>query len=105
MNVGDLEPDWVVDITAEAGTDFSLVDSWAFLAYRETVNGKVEAFVRPAVPTPGATPNVVAVAYSWQAGDTDAEGVLHGVPVATWPGDRLQSFPGATIEIQTPAST
>lgn len=102
MNVGDLEPPWVVDIVAEAGTDFGPVESWHFLAYRETGDGKVEAFYRDATATPGATPNVVAVEYAWQTGDTDASGLLHGVPVAVWPGGRPQSFPGATIEIQAP---
>lgn len=100
MNTGDLKPDWTIDITAAAGTDFSAVSSWKFKAYRETENGKVLAF-SDTTPghTLGATNNIVAVSHAWAAGETDAEGVLHGVPIAVWPGGKEQSFPGATLEI------
>lgn len=106
MNTGDLEPDWIVDITAAAGTDFSTVSSWKFHAYRETVNGKVAAFT-DATPTAtiGATNNVVALSHAWVAGQTVTKGVLHGVPIAVWPGGREQSFPGATLDIGTDATT
>jgi hypothetical protein len=101
MNTGDLEPDWIVDIDAETGTDFTTVDSWRFDAYRETVDDRVPAFsdTNPVV-TPGATPNVVAVAHHWATGETDTPGVLHAIPVAVWPGGREQSYPGATIVIE-----
>lgn len=105
MNTGDLEPKWIVDLTAETGTDFTTVETWRFDAYRETTNGKVEAFsdASPDI-TPGVTANVVAVAHAWVAGETDTAGVLHAVPVAVWPGGREQSFPGASIEIIPDAS-
>ena len=101
MNTGDLEPRWVVDITADATTDFSTAD-WAFKAYRETKDGKVLAFT-DADPSAvaGAHPWIVAVGHAWVAGETNVAGVLHGVPVATWPGGREQSFPGATIKIES----
>jgi hypothetical protein len=99
MNTGDLEPDWVVDIVAAAGTDFSTVSSWRFDAYRETKDGKVGAFSAAATATPGASANIVAVKHIWAPGETDVAGVLHGVPVALWPGGREQSFPGATLEL------
>lgn len=103
MNTGDLEPDWTVDITAEAGTDFTAVTDWRFDAYRETTNGQVEAFSdTDPVVTPGAAGNAVSVAHRWVAGETDTPGVLHAVPVATWPGSREQSFPGARIVIEAP---
>lgn len=106
MNTGDLEPDWVVDITAAVGTDFTLVESWEFHAYRETPDGKVEAFTEAdATAEPGATANVVAVRHVWTAGQTDVAGVLHGVPIATWPGGKEQSFPGATLDIGTDAQS
>lgn len=105
MNTGDLEPDWIVDITAETGTDFGTVQSWRFDAYRETTNGKVEVFSdADPTPTPGLSANVVSVAHHWVAGETDTPGVLHAVPVAVWPGGREQSFPGASIEIVPDAS-
>jgi hypothetical protein len=105
VNTGDLEPDWIVDITASSGTDFSLVESWKFHAYRETTEGKVEAFTEAgAAAEPGVTANVVSVRHVWVAGETDVPGVLHGVPIAVWPDGREQSFPGATLEIGTDAS-
>lgn len=105
MNTGDLEPKWIVDITAEAGIDFTTVTSWKFHAYRETDNGKVAAFTEAgAAATPGATNNVVAVSHAWVSGETATPGVLHGVPIAIWPGGREQSFPGATLEITTDAT-
>lgn len=102
MNTGDLEPDWIVDIVAAAGTDFTTVTSWKFHAYRETTDGKVAAFTDtdPDV-TPGVTANIVAVSHAWAAGQTDTEGVLHAVPIAVWPDSREQSFPGATLTIGT----
>lgn len=105
MNTGDLEPDWIVDIAAAIGTDFTVVTGWRFDAYRETTNGKVLAFsdTDPDV-LPGAAVYQVTVAHSWVTGETAAAGVLHGVPVATWPGGREQSFPGATLEIQSDPS-
>lgn len=99
MNTGDLEPDWIVDIVAAAGTDFSTVSSWRFDAYRETKDGKVAAFSAAAIATPGTSANIVAVKHVWAPGETDEPGVLHGVPVALWPGGREQSFPGATLEL------
>lgn len=100
MNTGDLEPDWIVDITAEPGTDFTTVSSWRFDAYRWTGDGKVAAFTDPTPDiTPGAQDYLVTVAHHWDAGETDVAGILHGVPVATWPGGREQSFPGATLQI------
>lgn len=100
MNTGDLKPDWIVDITAAAGIDFSVVTSWKFKAYRETENGRVLAFTDTAPGhVAGATNNIVAVTHVWAAGETDTEGVLHGVPIAVWPGTKEQSFPGATLEI------
>jgi hypothetical protein len=103
MNTGDLEPDWTVDITADAATDFSTVQSWRFDAYRETADGKVTAFTDTAPDhVAGANPWQVTVSHSWETGQTDTAGVLHGVPVAVWPGNREQSFPGATLEIQSP---
>lgn len=104
MNTGDLEPDWTVDITAaEEQPDFSLVSSWRFDAYRETTDGKVTVFT-DTLPghVIGAQPWIVSVSHNWATGETATEGVLHGVPVAVWPGGREQSFPGATIEIQAP---
>lgn len=103
MNTGDLEPPWVVDITAgDTETDFSTVESWRFWAYRETLNGKVEAFDDPAPdPTPGSSPHIVSVAHEWAPGETDTAGVIHAVPIAVWPGGREQSFPGASITIGT----
>lgn len=104
MNTGDLEPDWTVDITDPTGTaDFTTVTSWRFDAYRETTDGQVTVFTDtgPNV-TPGATAAEVSVAHEWEAGQTDTEGVLHAVPVATWPGGREQSFPGARIVIEAP---
>jgi hypothetical protein len=102
VNTGDLEPDWVVDITAESGTDFSAVQSWRFWAYRETTDGKVEVFDDTSPGhTAGATPNVVALSHAWDSGETATAGVLHAVPIAVWPGGREQSFPGASIVIQT----
>jgi len=103
MNTGDLEPDWIVDITADTATDFTTVSSWRFDAYRETTDGKVTAFSDSApTVTPGANPWQVSVAHNWVTGETDDAGVLHGVPVALWPGGHEQSFPGATLELQTP---
>ncbi len=103
MNTGDLEPDWTVDIAAEAGTDFTVVTSWRFDAYRETTNGQVPAFSdTDPVVTPGASAAQVSVAHEWVTGETDTAGVLHAVPVAVWPGGREQSFPGARIVIETP---
>lgn len=102
MNTGDLEPDWVVDIAADPATDFSGVISWRFDAYRETGDGKVQAFTASCTPTAGANAWQVSVAHEWAPGETDVAGVLHGVPVATWPGGREQSFPGATIQINEP---
>lgn len=103
MNTGDLEPDWTVDITADAGTDFTTAIGWRFDAYRETVDGLVLAFTDAAPsPVPGAAVYQVAVSHHWQTGETDTAGVLHGVPVAIWPGNREQSFPGATLEIHSP---
>jgi hypothetical protein len=92
----------VVDIVAEAGADFSTVASWRFWAYRETGDGKVMVFddTGPGHVV-GATPNVVAVSHTWVAGETATAGVLHAVPIAVWPGEREQSFPGASIVIQT----
>lgn len=105
MNTGDLEPAWIVDITAAPGTDFSAVSSWKFHAYRETANGKVAVFTDTApVPTIGATNNIVAVRHNWVAGETATAGTLHGVPIAVWPGGREQSFPGATLTIGTDAT-
>lgn len=103
MNTGDLEPRWVVDIAAaDEQPDFTAVESWKFKAYRETVDGKVLAFTdTDPSAVPGAQPWIVAVGHAWEAGQTDVEGVLHGVPVAVWPGGREQSFPGASIEINT----
>lgn len=104
MNIGDLEPKWTVDITDPTGTaDFTTVASWRFDAYRETTNGPVSVFsnANPTV-TPGATNAAVSVAHAWVAGQTDTEGVLHALPVATWPGGREQSFPGARIVIEAP---
>lgn len=102
MNTGDLEPPWTVDITAAVGTDFTTVESWRFHAYRETTDGQVSAFTdTDPVVTPGVTANVVAVGHEWVDGETDTAGVLHGVPIAVWPGGREQSFPGATIELAT----
>lgn len=96
MNTGDLEPKWVVDIVAGTDTDFGTVESWKFRAYRETTDGKVAAFTdtNPSV-VPGAQAWSIAIGHAWAAGQTDVPGVLHGVPVATWPGGREQSFPGA----------
>lgn len=106
MNTGDREPAWIVDITAAAGTDFTAVTSWKFHAYRETVDGKVTAFTETgAAFTPGATTNLVAVSHVWAAGETDVAGVLHGVPIAVWPGGKEQSFPGATLDIGTDGTT
>lgn len=102
MNVGDLEPEWIVDITADTATDFSGVTSWRFDAYRETGNGKEQAFTAPATPVAGANPWQVSVAHEWVTGETDTPGVLHGVPVAVWPGGREQSFPGATLYLNQP---
>ena len=102
MNTGDLEPDWIVDITADDDTNFTTA-TWRFDAYRETADGKVTAFsdTTPLV-TPGASVWEVSVAHEWETGETATEGVLHAVPVAVWPGGREQSFPGATIEIHNP---
>lgn len=104
MNTGDREPPWTVDITDASGqADFTTVQSWRFDAYRETTDGKVTAFTDAAPTiTPGAVASRVTVAHAWTAGQTDVEGVLHGVPVAVWPGGKEQSFPGASIEILTP---
>jgi hypothetical protein len=100
MNTGDLEPKWIVDIAAEAGTDFTTVQSWRFDAYRETTNGKVEAFSdTDPIVIDGAAVYQVTLAHAWVTGETDTPGVLHAVPVAVWPGGREQSFPGASIEI------
>lgn len=101
MNTGDLEPDWIVDITAEAGTDFTAVGSWRFDAYRETTDGRVLAFsdTNP-THTLGAQAYQVSVSHNWASGETDTAGALHGVPVAVWPGGREQSFPGAVLVIQ-----
>lgn len=102
MNTGDLEPDWTVDIVAADTTvDFTAVQSWKFTAYRETVNGKVDAFPDDTAPTvtPGANGYRVSVAHAWETGETDTAGILHAVPIATWPGGREQSFPGASLEI------
>lgn len=106
MNTGDLEPDWMVDLTAAVGADFTTVTGWKFHAYRETKDGKVAAFTdtNPVVE-PGVTANLVAVGHAWVDGETDVSGVLHGVPIAVWPGGREQSFPGATLEIGTDATT
>lgn len=103
MNTGDLEPDWIVDITADTATDFTTATGWRFDAYRETTEGKAPAFTdtAPGV-TPGANAWQVAIAHAWVAGETATAGVLHGVPVAVWPGGKEQSFPGATLEIQAP---
>lgn len=99
MNTGDLEPDWIVDISAP-GANFTTVESWKFHAYRETKDGKVAAFTDTAPDvTPGAGNSVVAIAHVWVDGETDVAGVLHGVPIAVWPGGREQSFPGATLDI------
>lgn len=101
MNVGDLEPPWVVDITAaDTATDFTAVSSWVFAAYTETGNGKVLAFTDPDPEvTPGAQPFRVTLTHAWVQGETGAAGVLHAVPVAIWPNGRRQSFPGASLEI------
>lgn len=102
MNVGDLEPPWIVDIAADPATNFATVSSWRFDAYRETKDGKVTAFSTAATATPGASAWLVAVAHNWVSGETDLPGVLHGVPVAIWPGGREQSFRGASIELEQP---
>ena len=102
MNVGDLEPDWIVDITADPATNFTPA-TWRFDAYRATTDGLVLAFTDSAPDhTLGATTNVISIGHNWVAGQTATAGVLHGVPVATWAGGREQSFPGATIEITAP---
>jgi hypothetical protein len=102
MNTGDLEPPWIVDITADDETDFTTA-TWRFEAYRETTDGK-ETVITDTTPdvTPGANVWSVAVAHAWVSGETATAGVLHAVPIAVWPGGREQSFPGATIELQTP---
>jgi hypothetical protein len=104
MNTGDREPAWTVDITdTDQLANFATVDSWRFDAYRETTNGKVNVFSDTgAGHVMGANPWQVSVSHTWAAGETDTAGVLHGVPVATWPGGLEQSFPGATLEIHTP---
>jgi len=102
MNTGDLEPTWWVDIVADPDTDFTAVVSWRFDAYRETGDGKVQEFTGAAVVEAGAQPWLVGVGHVWTSGQTDVPGVLHGVPVAVWPGGREQSFPGALIEINEP---
>lgn len=103
MNVGDLEPDWIVDIAADTATNFTGVTSWRFDAWRETEDGKVLAFTNATpIVTPGASAWLVSVAHEWVLGQTAVAGLLHGVPVATWPGGREQSFPGASIQISEP---
>jgi hypothetical protein len=47
---------------------------------------------------------VVAVKHNWLVGQTDTPGILHGVPIAIWPGGLEQSFPGATLQINTDAT-
>jgi len=103
MNTGDLEPDWMVDISAaEERPDFTTVTGWRFKAYRETTDGKVPVFTDTTpIVEPGAQVWLVAVGHEWVDGETDVAGVLHGVPVAVWPGGREQSFPGASIVIGT----
>lgn len=104
MNIGDLEPDWTVDISDPTHTaDFTTVSSWRFEAYRETVDGQVTAFTDTGPDVlPGANAWEVAVSHAWAPGETDTAGVLHALPVAVWPGGREQSFPGARIVLQTP---
>jgi len=103
MNTGDLEPAWIVDITdVDKAADFTTVQSWRFWCYRETTDGKVEVFEDTSPdPTPGTNPWDVSIAHVWVAGETDAPGVLHAVPIAVWPGGREQSFPGATLTIES----
>lgn len=99
MNVGDLEPDWVVDITAaDTSVDFTTVESWVFSAHRVTGDGKELVFAdeNPDV-TPGAQAYRVTLAHAWVQGETDTKGTLHAVPVAIWPSGRRQSFPGASV--------
>lgn len=94
--VGDLEPPFVLDITAETGVDFTAATSWRMIARRRSVPG-VLLFTDTA-PSPVVDPvnkNKVTLTHAWVSGETALPDVLQIEAEVAWPGGKKQTFPKA----------
>lgn len=98
MKTGDLEPDWVIEIS-DAGrqADLNGVVSWRLIGLRGPT--LVVDDLAPTVVVNTAEPWRATVTHSWALGETaSTEGFrIEGAVVATWPGGRPQTFPGHSV--------
>jgi hypothetical protein len=104
MKTGDLEPPWRIAISDSDGqADLTGVVSWRLVV---SLNNGDIAFTDndPTVVVDPGSLFSASVTHTWVDGQTDAAGVLRAEVVATWPGDREQTFPSsglATLRLET----
>jgi hypothetical protein len=95
--VGDLEPDVVLVLSADQPVDLSSatsvvvegsVDGWESVLFTRAPSASVADGVKWRLTMP------------LEAGDTTAVRVTALRAVATWPGGRKQTFPGAALDVR-----